>query len=111
MNGTWNLKLFVSISLGLHFFVLSLLSILLPDFKITQLPPLNIEVSLLPLAREEREPLRKVEDKYKVRSSEFGLQPIRAYGPEGVRSEEREALKLVEKKQTEVKKEPPVDSH
>jgi TonB family protein len=121
MNGTWNLKLFLSISLGLHFFVLSLLSILLPDFKITQLPPLNIEVSLLPLVKEEREQLRKVEDRLKVRSSarpaersvagEFGLQPIRAYGPEGVRSEEREALKMVEKKQAEIKSEPPVTSH
>ncbi len=70
MNGTWNLKLFLSISLGVHFFVFSLLSILLPDFKITKLPPLNIEVSLLPLAREERAPLRMVEDE--VKSSEFG---------------------------------------
>ncbi|MDI6764379.1 MAG: energy transducer TonB [Thermodesulfobacteriota bacterium] len=93
MNGTWNLKLFVSISLGLHFFVLSLLSILLPDFKITRLPPLNIEVSLLPLVKEEREPLRKVEDKYKVRSKE------------------EEPLRIVEKKETEIKSEPPVTSH
>jgi len=89
MNGTWNLKLFVSISLGLHFFVLSLLSILLPDFKITQLPPLNIEVSLLPLAREEREPLRKVEERSKVRSKEEG------------------PLKIVEKKETEIRNESP----
>ena len=111
MNGTWNLKLFLSISLGLHFFVFSLLSILLPDFKITRLPPLNIEVSLLPLVKEEREPLRKVEDKYKVRSSEFGLRPIRAYGPEGVRSKEEEPLRIVEKKETEIKSEPPVTSH
>ncbi len=80
MNETRNLKLFVSISLGLHLFVLSLFSILMPDLKITQLPRLNIEVSLLPLAREE--------ERLKVRSSEFGLQPIRAYGPEGVRSKE-----------------------
>jgi len=93
MNGTWNLKLFVSISLGLHFFVFSLLSILLPDFKITQLRHLNIEVSLLPLAREEREPLRKVEDKYKVRSKE------------------EEPLRIVEKKEMEIKSEPPVTSH
>jgi protein TonB len=111
MNRTWNLKLFLSISLGVHLLVFSLLSILLPDFKITQLPPLNIEVSLLPLAREEREPLRKVEDKYKVRSSEFGLRPIRAYGPEGVRSEEREALKMVEKKQMEITSESPMTTH
>jgi len=102
MNGTWNLKLYLSISLGVHLFVLSLLSILLPDFKITKLPPLNIEVSLLPLAREET---------LKVRSSEFGFRPIRAYGPEGVRSKEEEPLRIVEKKQTEIKSEPPVTSH
>lgn len=89
MNGTWNLKLFVSISLGLHFFVLSLLSILLPDFKITQLPHLNIEVSLLPLAREEREPLRKVEERSKVRSKE------------------EVPLKIVEKKEAEIRNESP----
>jgi TonB family protein len=93
MNGTWNLKLFVSISLGLHFFVFSLLSILLPDFKITQLRHLNIEVSLLPLAREEREPLRKVEERNKVWSKE------------------EEPLRIVEKKEEEIKSEPPVTSH
>jgi TonB family protein len=93
MNRTWNLKLFLSISLGVHLFVFSLLSILLPDFKITQLPPLNIEVSLLPLAREEREPLRNVEERNKVRSKE------------------EEPLKIVEKKETEIKSEPPVTSH
>jgi len=111
MNGTWNLKLFFSISLGLHFFVLSLLSILLPDFKITQLPPLNIEVSFLPLAREEKEPLRKVEDRSEVRSSEFGLRPIRAYGPEGVRSKEEVPLKIVEKKEAEIRSESPATIH
>ena len=93
MNRTWNLKLFLSISLGVHLFVFSLLSILLPDFKITQLPPLNIEVSLLPLTREEREPLRNVEERNKVRSKE------------------EEPLRIVEKKETEIKSEPPVTSH
>ncbi|MBM4278471.1 MAG: energy transducer TonB [Deltaproteobacteria bacterium] len=93
MNRTWNFKPFLSISLGLHLFVFSLLSILLPDFKITQLPPLNIEVSLLPLVKEEREPLRKVEERSEVRSSEFG-----------VRSEE-EPLKIVEKKEEDTKAE------
>src|SRR4030042_5439031 len=89
MNRTWNLKLFLSISLGVHFFVFSLISILLPDFKITKLPPLNIEISLLPLAREEREPLRKVEDKYKVRSKE------------------EVPFKIVEKKEAEIRNESP----
>jgi TonB family protein len=107
MNRPWNFKLFISISLGFHFFVFSLLSILLPDFRITQLPPLNIEVSLLPLVKEEREPIRKAEDKYKVRSSAFA--PIES--GQGVQSEEREALKRVEEKQTEIKSEPSVISH
>ena len=93
MNGTWNLKLFLSISLGVHLLAFSIFSIFLPDFKITQLPPLNIEVSLLPLAREEREPLRKVEERSKVRSKE------------------EETLRIVEKKETEIKSEPPVTSH
>jgi TonB family protein len=101
MNGTWNLKLFVSISLGLHFFVLSLLSILLPDFKITQLPPLNIEVSLLPLVREET---------LKVRSSARPDERS-VVGEFGVRSKEEEPLRIVEKKETEIKSELPVTSH
>jgi len=93
MNGTRNLKLFLSISLGFHLLVLSIFSIFSPNLKSHSLPAFNIEVSLLPLMKEEREPLRKVENRYKVRS------------------EEREALKLVEKKQTEIKSEPPVTSH
>jgi TonB family protein len=93
MNGTWNLKLFLSISLGLHLFVLSLLSILFPDFKITPLTPLHIEVSLLPLVREEKELLKKVEDRGKVRSKE------------------EEPLKIVEKKEAAIKSESPMTSH
>jgi len=93
MNETRNLKLFLSISLGFHLLVLSIFSIFSPNSKSHSLPAFNIEVSLLPLMKEEREPLRKVENRYKVRS------------------EEREALKLVEKKQTEIKSEPPVTSH
>lgn len=89
MNGTWNFKLFISISLGLHFFVFSLLSILLPDFKITQLPRLNIEVSLLSSVREERELPKRVENKFEVRSSPAYAEA--SAGREfGVRSEEVE---------------------
>ncbi|MBM4341083.1 MAG: energy transducer TonB [Deltaproteobacteria bacterium] len=86
MNGTWNLKLFLSISLGLHLFVLSLLSILMPDLKIIQLPRLDIEVSFLPFAKEERELPRKVEKRVTVRSSPA---PIKS-GEFRVRSEEVE---------------------
>jgi protein TonB len=53
MNGTLNLKVFFSISLGLHLLFLSIASILSLDFKIERLPILNIEVSLLPLIPEE----------------------------------------------------------
>jgi len=51
--GNWNLKIFLSISLGIHLFFLSVVSILSPDFKIHVLPPLKIEVSLLPVIAEE----------------------------------------------------------
>lgn len=93
MNGTRNLKLFLSISLGFHLLVLSIFSIFSPNSKSHSLPAFNIEVSLLPLMKEEREPLRKVENRYKVRS------------------EEREALKMVEKKQMEIRSESPATSH
>ena len=97
MNGTWNLKLFLSISLGLHLFVLFLLSVLVPDLKITRLPRLNIEVSLLSLAREERELPKRIENKFKVWSS-----PAIAEASAGreleARSEEKEPFKIAEKK-------------
>lgn len=52
--GTWNLKTFLSISAGLHLLFLSGVAFLLPDFKIGQLPPLSIEVSLLPIVAQEK---------------------------------------------------------
>jgi len=52
MNGTLTLKIFFSISLGLHLLFLSLSMLLFPDFKIHPLPPLHMEVSLLPLIAE-----------------------------------------------------------
>ena len=58
MNGTWNLKIFISISMGLHFLIFSIFSLFLPDFKIDNLPALNIEVSLLPLVIEESQPIK-----------------------------------------------------
>jgi protein TonB len=105
MNGTWNFKFFLSISLGLHLFVLSLLSILLPDFKIDPLPSLNIEVSLLPMVREEGELLRKVEYKYKVRSSPARRTSSLAGGEFGVRSKEEEPFKIVERREESPKPE------
>jgi TonB family protein len=52
MNGTLTLKIFLSISLGLHLLFFSISSLLFPDFRINGLPKLNIEVSLLPLISE-----------------------------------------------------------
>lgn len=101
MNGTRNLKLFVSISLGLHLSVFSLLSILLPDLKIVNLTHLNIEISLLSPGKEEKERLKKVDDKLKVPGLEFG--PIES--GQGVRSKEEEPLKIVEYKEVEIKSE------
>src|SRR4030042_3552437 len=90
MNRTWNLKLFVSISLGLHLLAFSIFSIFFPHSTTPSLSALNIEVSLLPPVKEER---------YKVRSSEFA--PIES--GQGVRSKEEIPLKIVEKKETEIK--------
>jgi protein TonB len=52
--GTWNLKTFLSMSIGLHVLFVSGLTFLFPDFRIDQLPPLNIEISLLPIMAQER---------------------------------------------------------
>ncbi len=98
MNGTRNLKLFVSISLGLHLSVFSLLSILLPDLKIIKLPHFNIEVSLLSPEKGEKERIKKVDDAQKVRGLEFA--PIES--GQGVRNKEEEPLKIVEKKEAEI---------
>jgi TonB family protein len=61
---TWNLKIFLSISLGLHLLFLSILTLLFQDFKIDRLPPLNLEVSLilpvLPVAAEEKTNLKSI---------------------------------------------------
>ena len=51
---TWNLKVFFSISLGLHLLFLSGAIFLFPDIKIDRLPPLNIEVFLLPVVAQEK---------------------------------------------------------
>jgi len=52
MNGSLTLKIFLSISLGLHLLFFSMSSLLFPDFKVNGLQNLNIEVSLLPLISE-----------------------------------------------------------
>jgi len=61
---TWNLKIFLSVSLGLHLLFLSTLTLLFPNFKIDRLPPLNLEVSLVlpvfPVAAEEKINLKSI---------------------------------------------------
>jgi protein TonB len=52
MNRSLNLKRFIYISIGLHFLFLLVLTFLYPDFKISYIPPLHIEVTLFPLVPE-----------------------------------------------------------
>jgi TonB family protein len=52
MNGALTLKIFLSISLGLHLLFFSISSLLFPDLKVKGLQNLNIEVSFLPLISE-----------------------------------------------------------
>jgi protein TonB len=52
MNGSLTLKIFLSISLGLHLLFFSMSSLLFPDLKVNELRNLNLEVSLLPLISE-----------------------------------------------------------
>jgi protein TonB len=52
--GTWNLRTFLSISAGVHLLFLSGVALLFPDLKIDRLPPLNIEISLLPIVAQEK---------------------------------------------------------
>jgi TonB family protein len=64
MNSRFNLKIFFSISLSIHLFLFSVVSILYPEFKINKLPPLNLEVSLilpvLPVVAEEKANLKSI---------------------------------------------------
>ncbi len=64
MNSRLNLKIFFSISLSIHLFLFSVVSILYPEFKISKLPPLNLEVSLilpvLPVVAEEKANLKSI---------------------------------------------------
>jgi TonB family protein len=64
MNGTLKLKIFLSVSLGIHLISFSTLTLLFPNFKIDRLPPLHIEVTLLmpalPVAVEKKFSLRNI---------------------------------------------------
>lgn len=56
----WNLKIFLSFSLGIHLLFFSVVSILFPDFKTRVLPPLKLEVSLLPVIAKEKTPRKMI---------------------------------------------------
>ncbi|MFB3885896.1 MAG: TonB family protein [Thermodesulfobacteriota bacterium] len=70
-----NLKFFLSISLGLHLFFLSILYLLFPDFKIDPIQPFHVEVSLLSLISEAKplpEPITAPAEKTQARREETG---------------------------------------
>ncbi len=94
MNRTWNFKLFLFLSLGLHFSAFSFLYVLIPDGKIVKDPLRNMEVSMLSLTRGEKEFFEKWEDKRKIHA--LALR---------VPDKEEEPLKRVEKNGGEVKSE------
>jgi len=77
MNGSLTLKIFLSISLGLHLLFFSVSSLLFPDFKVDGLRNLNLEVSLLPLISETKE-LSKSNSNHQERlnaeAPDYGLQ-------------------------------------
>lgn len=52
--GTWNLRVFFSISLGLHLLCFATATLLFPEFKIDRLPSLNIEISLVSVVAQEK---------------------------------------------------------
>jgi TonB family protein len=93
--GIWNLKTFFSISLGIHLFFFSIASILFPDFKIDRLPPLHVEVSLLPLVSEVKsfpEVITSPAVKAQIRKEE-------AKAPQKTKEEESAAKQEQEQKQ------------
>ncbi len=65
MNGTLTLKIFLSISLGLHLCFLFISGLFFPDFKVNGLRHLNLEVSLLPLISETKTPPQPVKQEVK----------------------------------------------
>jgi protein TonB len=60
MNGSLNLKIFLSFSLGLHLLFASVMMVLYPNFQINRFPPLNMEVFLYPLIPETKTLTKKV---------------------------------------------------
>jgi protein TonB len=117
--GIRHLKIFFSISAGLHLLFLSGVTFLFPDFKIDPLPPLNIEISLLPIVAQEKtvtlpvptskmKTLAKKEEKKPV--SPFPLQPELQVNPMSVLPLEDLKPETSNKEEERVKKEPAVQA-
>jgi protein TonB len=62
---TWNLKTFLSISLGIHLSI-SIVLALIPDLRIEKLPNFKLEVSLLSMIAEEKPPSKIIPPKLKT---------------------------------------------
>ncbi len=118
MNGTLTLKIFLSISLGLHLLFFSISSLLFPDFKVNGFRNLNLEVSLLPLISETKALPQNVrpETHLRVPSSEARLLRRTGVTPEsGVQAriashEEKLLLQKEKKEEPLIKKEHKPDS-
>jgi len=95
MNGNLNLKIFLSISLGLHLLFASVMMFLYPNFQINRLPSLNIEVFLYPLIPETKTLTKKVNKEESI----FG------HDIKKMKSEERGVLPKEKKEEPALKKE------
>lgn len=75
MNGTLTLKIFLSISLGLHLLFFSISSLLFPDFKVNGFRNLNLEISLLPLISETKALPQNVRPETRLRTETSDFVP------------------------------------
>lgn len=73
MNGTRALKIFISISMGIHLLLLTVFTLLFPNFKIHSLPPLHMEVSLLHFIPERDKPLKVTQKEPPLRPRVIGV--------------------------------------
>ena len=118
MNGTLTLKIFLSISLGLHLLFFSISSLLFPDFKVDGFRNLNLEVSLLPLISETKALPQNVRPEIHLRAPSSEARLLRRTGvtPEsGVQAriashEEKLLLQKEKKEEPLIKKEQKPDS-
>lgn len=104
MKATRNLKLFIFLSLGFHLFAFSILSALVTDLHLLQLPRL-MEVSFLPHGKQEKELQSKEEEVFgKTKLHRPKAVNVREVSEE-THSIEENQVKIVEKKEEEVQRE------